>query len=118
MATASEAPLARYFLACQKVAVESVSRNVTLENLIHAIVRLPGESFPCMREEIAFYAALVNGRGKHELSIELTRFEEAANVSLRLWKGGVFDFGKDPVALHGLPIRLRGITFSEPGQFR
>src|SRR5712692_2774494 len=60
---ASEIPLVRFFVACRAVIVDPSRKKYTLQDLIHAIVRLPGEPFPCIRTEMALFALLTNGRG-------------------------------------------------------
>jgi hypothetical protein len=67
---ATEMPVVRHLIACLAVIVESGSHDVTLRSLIHAIVRLPGEPFPCIREQMALYAVLTNGRGEHDLAVD------------------------------------------------
>jgi hypothetical protein len=47
---ASEIPSVRYFIPCLEILVTPDGKNVTLANLIHSIVRLPKESFPCISE--------------------------------------------------------------------
>jgi hypothetical protein len=114
---ASEIPVVRHFLACLEVVVEPNGRNYTLRNLIYAIVRLPGEPFPCIRERMALFALLANGRGKHEFAVELTFFEQGEERSLRRPGSRPVDLGQDPTVVHGLPIALRNVTFDKPGLY-
>jgi len=114
---ASEVPVVRHLVACLEVLVEPASRNVTLRNLIHAIVRLPGEPFPCIREQMALYAVLTSGRGKHELAVELTFLDQGVERSLRRSASRPVDLGQDPTTVHGLPIRMKNVTFDQPGQY-
>jgi hypothetical protein len=60
---ASEVPLVRFFVACRAVIADPGRKKYTLQDLIHAVVRLPGEPFPCIRTEMALFALLTNGRG-------------------------------------------------------
>lgn len=114
---ASEIPVVRHFIACAEVVVQPGTRNATLQNLIHAIVRLPGEPFPCICEQVTLYAVLTNGRGEHDLAVELAVDEEGAERRLRRSRSGHVDFGQDPTLVHGLPIRVRNITFDRAGQY-
>jgi hypothetical protein len=114
---ASEVPVVRHLVACLEVLVEPASRNVTLRNLIHAIVRLPGEPFPCIREQMALYAVLTSGRGKHELAVELRFLDQGVERSLRRSASRPVDLGQDPTTVHGLPIRMKNVTFDQPGQY-
>jgi hypothetical protein len=114
---ASEVPMVPHFLACLEVVVETGSRTVTLRDLIHAIVRLPGEPFPCIREQMALYAVLRNGRGEHQFAVELTFLDHGVERALRRLDPRPVELGQDPTTVHGLPIRLRNVTFDQPGQY-
>jgi hypothetical protein len=37
---------------------------------------LPGESFPCVCEQMALFALLANGRGQHAIRVELTVLDQ------------------------------------------
>ncbi len=112
-----EIPTVRHFLACREVVLEAGGREVSLRNLIHAIVRLPGEPFPCVCEPMALYALLTNGRGEHEFAVELTLLEQGAERTLFRSASRRLDLGEDPTVVHGLPIPLRNVTFDGPGQY-
>ena len=114
---AAEIPIVRYFVACLEVNIEPDGRNVTLRSLIHAIVRLPGESFPCVREQMALYALLTNGRGTHDFAVELTLFEEGEERLLHRSSSRQVDLGQDPTLVLGLPLALKNVTFAHPGQY-
>jgi hypothetical protein len=88
---ASEIPIVRYFIPCLEIVVTPDGKNVTLANLIHSIARLPGESFPCIREQMALYALLANGRGEHQFEVELVFFDEGKEHlrATALAKGGL-----------------------------
>jgi hypothetical protein len=113
---ASEIPVVRYFVPCLEIVVPPDGQDVTLRRLIHAIVRLPGEAFPCIREQMALYALLANGRGEHEFEVELVFFDQGFEHSRRR-PGRRLDLGQDPAVVHGLPIPLRNVTFGKAGQY-
>jgi hypothetical protein len=113
---ASEVPVVRYFLPCLEIILSADGRDVTLRSLIHTIVRLPGEPFPCVRERMALYALLANGRGEHEFGIELVYFHEGIEHS-RSVPGRRLDLGQDPAVVHGLPIPLKNVPFDQAGQY-
>ena len=113
---ASEVPVARYFIPCLEIVVASDGRDVTLRSLVHTIVRLAGEPFPCIRERMALYALLANGRGEHEFEVELVFFDQGVEQSRR-GRGRRIDLGQDPAVVHGLPIALKNVTFDRPGQY-
>lgn len=114
---ASEVPIARHLIACQEVVVQPGSRTATLQNLIHAIVRLPGEPFPCLRLQMALYAVLTNGRGEHDFAVEMTLLEQAMERTLYKSSPRRVDLGQDPTIVHGLPIRLTNVVFDQAGQY-
>ena len=112
---AKETPVVRHFVACLEITITPAS--VTLKDLIHAIAPLPGEHYPCIREKMALYALLTNGRGQHEISLELTRFEQGQDVSVTRTPAREVDLGQDPTAVLGLPIPLKNVVFRQPGQY-
>jgi hypothetical protein len=114
---ASEIPVVRSFQACLEVITDPGGTGVTLKTLVHAIVRLPREPFPCIREELALYALLSNGRGEHAFAVELTRFDLGAETVVGRVGPVRIDLGQDPVIVHGLPIPLRNLVFKEAGQY-
>ncbi len=107
-----ELPIVRHFLACEEIV--SDGKNVTLRNLIQTIVPLPGEKYPLLREPMALYAVLSNGRGKHMVALELTQFERGEVMSIKRVPGREVDLGQDPLALLGLPFPLK-VLFARPG---
>jgi hypothetical protein len=113
----SETPTVRHFLACSEVVVEAGGRNVSLRNLIHAVVRLPGEPFPCVCEPMALYALLTNGRGEHAFAVELAFLDQGVERTIFRSSTRRLDLGQDPTVVHGLPIPLKNVTFNEPGQY-
>jgi hypothetical protein len=113
---ASEIRIVRYFVPCSEIVVAPDRRDVTLRSLIHTVVRVPGESFPCLRERMALYALLANGRGEHEFAVELVYFHEGQEQARRR-PGRRIDLGPDPAVVHGLPIPLRNVTFDRPGKY-
>ena len=114
---ASEIPVVRSFQASLEVEMDPSGTGVTLRTLVHAIVRLPGEPFPCIREEMAFYGLLTNGRGEHDFSVELSRFELGLEIPVSQLGPLRIDLGQDPLAVLGLPIPLRDVIFPVEGQY-
>jgi hypothetical protein len=113
---ASEIPLVRYFVPCLEIVVAVGGRDVTLRNLIHSILRLPGEPFPCICERMALYALLANGRGEHEFEVELIFLDQGIEQSRRRpWRR--VDLGQDPSKVFGLAVPLKNVTFNKPGQY-
>jgi hypothetical protein len=48
---------------------------------------------------------------------ELTFLDEGVERSLRRSYPRPVDLGQDPTTVHGLPIRMRNVTFDQPGQY-
>jgi hypothetical protein len=114
---ASEIPVVRNFQACLEVETDPSGIGVTLRTLVHAIARLPGEPFPCIREEMALYALFSNGRGQHNFLVELVRLDHGEERVVGRLGPVRIDLGQDPVAALGLPIPLRNLVFNEAGQY-
>lgn len=114
---ASEIPIVRSLQACLQVTMDTSGTGVTLRTLVHAIIRLPGEPFPCLSEEIALYGLLTNGRGEHDFSIELSRFEMGIETTLSKLGPLRIDLGQDPLAVRAMPIPLRNVVFPAEGQY-
>jgi hypothetical protein len=112
-----EIPIVRHFVACKEITATPGVRDVTITSLIHSIVRLPGEPFPCVRESMALFALLTNGRGSHDFALELTVFENG--TERRVFRSGArqVNLGPDPTVVHGMPMPLRNVVFDEPGQY-
>lgn len=66
---------------------------------------------------MALFALLTNGRGKHHIALELTRFHQGEEFRLVRTADRPVDLGPDPVAVLGLPIPLRNVIFQEAGQY-
>lgn len=114
----NEIPVVRHFIACLEIEPSASGRGVTLRDTVHAIVRLPGEPFPCIRPKIALFALLTNGRGVHDFTIELTQFDQGRDVLVRPpWGPARRDLGQDPTVVHGFPIPLTNIKFPVAGQY-
>lgn len=67
---------------------------------------------------MALFALLTDGRGIHDFAIELTRLDHGRERSVypRVPVGRV-DLGQDPIMVHGLPIPLKNVVFSDAGQY-
>jgi hypothetical protein len=105
-----------HFVACREIAHDA-DGSVTLRQLVHAILPAPGESYPCIRERLALYALLTNGRGRHEIALEPTRFERGQEISVLKTGARTVDLGSDPLAVIGMPMPLRNVIFQEAGQY-
>ena len=114
----TEVPVIRVFATCEELEYESDARKgVTLRNLFHRIVRLPGEPFPCIREQMALYALLTSGRGKHQFGIGLFFLDNGEEVMVNKAVYKEIDLGQDPTVVHGLPVPHVKAIFQKPGQY-
>jgi len=66
---------------------------------------------------MALFALLTNGRGVHEIGIELTVLDNGAERVLRRPAPRRVDLGQDPTETIGLPIPLKNVVFDRPGQY-
>jgi hypothetical protein len=114
---AAEIPVVRLFAACEEIQMEPGSPNVSLRNVFHRIVRLPGEPFPCVCEQMALFALLANGRGDHEFRVDLTILDEGADRLLFQSPTRQVDLGQDPTMVQGLPVPRMRVLFSQAGQY-
>ncbi len=114
---AVEIPVVRLYAACEEIRIEAGSPKVSLRNVFHRVVRLPGEPFPCVCEQMALYALLANGRGEHVFRVELTSLDEGAERMVFQSPSRQVDLGQDPVTVHGLPISRMRVRFDEAGQY-
>jgi hypothetical protein len=117
VAMAAEIPVVRLFAACEEILTQPDSPNVSLRNVFHRIVRLPGEPFPCVCEQMALFALLANGRGEHALRIDLTRVDQGAEALVFQSPSRPVNLGQDPMAVHGLPVPRMRVVFGHAGQY-
>jgi hypothetical protein len=112
----NEVPVARHFLVC--MSLETTGKGVTLHETIHTVNLLDGEEFPALLKSVSLFALLTNGRGEHDLSVELTRFVYGEEELVRpSWGPFRRNLGHDPTVVHGLPMNLKNIVFEEQGQY-
>lgn len=114
----AEIPLVRLFAACEELEYNvDGGKEVTLRRVFHRIARLPGEPFPCVREQMSLYALLTNGRGKHQFGIALFFLENGVERKIAGPFYREIDLGNDPTIVHGLPVPQIRAIFHEPGQY-
>lgn len=88
-----------------------------LQDIVSVIRPAAGSQFPIMHPELFCFAILTDGRGEHEFNVRLWHGVGPAAELVRESRTGTMDCGDDPLALIGLPIRLNGLVFPEPGQY-
>jgi hypothetical protein len=70
-----------------------------------------------LREELALYALVTNGRGEYAFALELTRFVDGDEVSVARTPSREVNLGPDPTIVHGMPMPLKNLVFEDPGQY-
>jgi hypothetical protein len=113
----NEIPEARHFIACEGVAPSPDGRHHTLTNVFQVVVPRAGDQFPLLRPMTCLYTILTNGRGAHTFAVELVRGVGPAETVIGLSAGLTRDLGQDPLVIHGLPLRLAHLIFTQPGQY-
>ncbi len=113
----NEIPEVRHFVACEGVAPSSDGRHHTLNNVFQVVVPRVGDPFPLYHPMTCLYAILTNGRGAHTFAVELVRGVGPAETDIGRSAGLIRDLGQDPLVIHGLPLRLANLIFTQPGQY-
>lgn len=111
-----ETPICRHFVACNDIRADS-TKDQTLVNVFHMIVVPKGEFFPAKKDVICFYGVFSNGRGIHQLRVEIV-FGVGDNERVD-YRSSTFerDFGQDPLVVHSLPIRIKEFFILNEGQY-
>jgi hypothetical protein len=110
-------PIVRHFIACEKVDSSAGARQYSLQNIIHSIRTLPGATFPQVHPELFLFVMMTDGRGAHEFGVELVYWDRGTQRSTWASQRVKLDLGRDPLTVHGWPIRLRNLPFVQPGDY-
>ncbi len=111
-------PIVRHFLACEEIEAAADGPRISLANLIGYLQLTPGAEFPHIVPQICLYAQLTDTQGAWPISVQLWKPHVTDEDSLLFpSKTRIIDFGWDPLAVHGLPIRLRNIVFPTEGLY-
>lgn len=111
-------PRVRHFIPCHAVVTDKIRHAYSLERLIFIIRPADGDLFPLLLPEIFLFAVLSNAHGIHEFSIQIVTWDPSGN-EIEVWQTGRVkqNLGKDPLLVHGWPIRLCNLRFEQPGLF-
>jgi hypothetical protein len=112
----NEAPIVRLFVPCEEIVNAVNGQQVTLNRLVYVIRALPGMPYPRIHPRLCLFALLSNGRGQHRFALEVISGVGPSEQTLYISPSFVHDLGTDPLAVHGLPIRLNNLPFPRPGQ--
>jgi hypothetical protein len=111
-------PRARHFIPCHAVLTDSNRHAYSLQGVIYLVQPAAGDSFPILLSELALFAVLSNGHGDYELFVQIVTWDPTG-TEVEVWQTSKvnLDLGKDPLTVHGWPIRLRKIVFENPGLY-
>lgn len=108
-------PVIRHFIACERIDTKAGSGQYSLINIIHAIKPLPATGYPRIQPLLGLFAHLTDGRGSHPFQIQQVSadYEQSTYTSAPV----ILDLGKDPLIVHGWPIRLKNVFFPHAGLY-
>lgn len=109
-------PVIRLFVACWNGVPGTPADQYRLADITSIVFPKPGDAYPLRHPEFCFYTILTGGRGRHAITI---RQRSGVAPSRVVWESrqGTIDFGSDPVAVIGLPLRMKNLEFAAPGQY-
>jgi hypothetical protein len=109
-------PVVRYMLLCDDWRLDpGNNRRVTILGLISNIHSLGQPPYPLFYREMCVFLALTEGRGHGEGNIVCV-FEDTGQTIFATRKRPIV-FGPDPLAIVGVPFRIRDISFPSPGLY-
>jgi hypothetical protein len=111
-------PRVRHFIPCHAVVTDRIRHVYSLERLIFIIRPGDGDLFPLLLPEMFLFAVLSNAHGIHEFSVQIVTWDPSGS-EIEVWQTGrvIQNLGKDPLLVHGWPIRLCYLRFDKPGLF-
>src|SRR5207245_1427634 len=89
-------------------------RQYSLVKVIHAIQPLPGAPYPRIHPQMCLFVMMTDGQGVHSFQLQLVFLDDGETV-IHTTPSIPRDFGLDPLAVHGWPIRLTNVPFPQPG---
>jgi hypothetical protein len=110
------APIVRYMLLCDDWRADGPNnRRVTIVGLVWNINSVDDPPYPLFYSELCVFLALTEGRGQGEGHIACV-FEETGETVFETRKRPI-PFPADPLAVVGVPFRIRNCTFPQPGRY-
>jgi hypothetical protein len=111
-------PIVRHLIACNKADLSAETGLYALAELVVAAEAPPGFSPEIVYPRLTLVAVLVNGRGGHDLAIELVRLVRAdEEESIRTSRSVRVELGDDPLAVLIHPFVLSNIRFPRSGDY-
>lgn len=109
-------PVVRHILICEDLVYDPANpQRVTLVNLIGHIRSSSQPRFPHRRAELCVLVQLTEGRGVGEVWVAV----EQADTEKRILRTPTHrvSFGPNPLAVTGVPFRIRKWIFPHPGLY-
>jgi hypothetical protein len=107
-------PVVRYMLLCDDWRMDPDNgRRVTIIGLISNIHAIDDPPFPLLYSELCVFLALTEGYGQGQAKIVCV-FEETGDKVFETHPRPI-QFGLDPLEVVGVPFRIRGCFFPQPG---
>lgn len=109
-------PVVRYMLLCDDWLLDPANnRRVTIVGLISNIHAVDDPPYPLLYREMCVFLALTEGRGQGEGKI--VAVHEPTGQKVIETRPRRIQFGSDPLAVVGVPFRIKNILFPQPGLY-
>jgi len=105
-------PLLLSAITCDRVIFDRLSGMPSIINIVQVVNAI---NFPLRHSELVFFCELTNGHGNTEIEIILVDLEENEKVLFRQKKFVEF---KDVRHILTLALKMQGIVFPSPGEYR
>lgn len=108
-------PVARLMIPCEDARTRKGSEKKFDVFGVLTTINAPADAFP-VRHSFSVFLSLTNGHGQGSGKVAVIEVdtEEAVFVS----DPHAYDFGNDPMAIHGSTIRIPSCSFPRPGLYR
>ncbi len=105
-------PILLSAITCDRVIFDRITGMPSVINIVQ-MVNAP--QFPVRHSELVFFCELTNGHGETDVEIRLVDLEDDDKILFQQTK--TVDF-KDVRHVLTLALRMQGIVFPEPGEYR
>jgi hypothetical protein len=104
-------------VVCEDVAPDPENPNrLTLFRVVHSIRVKVGVSYPVTYPQLCAFAQLTEGRGAGRMRVEV-RAADSDGLVYRTPPVEVRFRDNDPLMVHGVTFRVRGVRFPNPGLY-
>src|SRR5262245_34833627 len=109
-------PLVRYMIPCNDWGLDPANpHRINIYGLLSNIDSLDQPAYPLVVPELCVFVALTEGRGSGEGRIACV-LDESAQTVFETGQRPI-PFGPDPLAIVGVPFRIRDCPFPRPGVY-